>query len=161
MVKQETFMMLKPDAFSNDCVEDVLKELEEHGLHVEQSKVVKVDMDIMKVLLEHYKGVIDSMDKSFDFAGKLFTTFYYGPHYIMPMKVSYQGDKDIIAYSRELVGKTNPELADKETIRGAFSNDNYTKAEKDNRLVNNVIHASDSNESAIRELKIWHDILNS
>lgn len=161
MVKQETFMMLKPDAFSTDCVEDVLKQLEKHGLHVEQSKIVKVDMEIMKVLLEHYKDVIDNMDPSFDFVGKLFTTFYYGPHYIMPMKISYQGKEDIIEYSRNLVGKTNPELADKESIRGQFSKDNYTKAEQDKRLVNNVIHASDSKESAIRELAIWYHILNS
>lgn len=161
MVKQETFMMLKPDAFSNNCVEEVLKDLEEHGLHVELSKVVKVDMEIMKVLLEHYKGVIDTMDQSFDFAGKLFTTFYYGPHYIMPMKVTYQGKEDIITYSRELVGKTNPAQASKGTIRGDFSSDNYDQANAGHRLVNNVIHASDSKESANRELNIWQNILNS
>ena len=161
MVKQETFMMLKPDAFSTNCVDEVLKDLEENGLHVEQSKTVKVDMDTMKVLLEHYQGVIDTMDKSFDFAGKLFTTFYYGPHYIMPMKITYEGTEDIITYSRKLVGKTNPQQAEKGTIRGDFSDDNYDKADAGHRLVNNVIHASDSHESATRELNIWKDILNS
>lgn len=155
-MKQETFMMLKPDAFANNHQEDVIKVLQKHGLIVEKSKVITVDMEIMKVLLEHYKEVIDSMDKDFNFPGKLFNSFYYdGPHTIMPMKITYEGDKDIISYSRTLVGKTNPQVADKDSIRGMFSDDNYDKATHDVRLVNNVIHASDSKESSEREVKIW------
>lgn len=82
--------------------------------------------------------------------------FYFdGPHTIMPMKITYEGDEDIIAYTRKLAGKTNPQEADPESIRGKFSDDNYEKAEKAGRLVYNVIHASDSKESAKRELAIW------
>lgn len=155
-MKQYTYMMLKPDAFKNGKDEVIIKELENHGLHIEKSKKILVDMDIMKTLLEHYKGVIDNMNKEFNFPGKLFNSFYYeGPHYIMPLKVSYDQDEDIITYSRNLVGKTNPENADKESIRGKYSDDNYEKAGAANRLVNNVIHASDSHESAKIELAIW------
>lgn len=160
-MKQYTYMMLKPDAFENGKKEAILKELEALGLHVEASKEVEVTMEEMKVLLEHYRDVIDSMEKEFNFPGKLFNTFYYdGPHFIMPMKVSYEGEEDIIAYSRKHIGKTNPQEADKDTIRGKYSNDGYDKSGPENRLVYNLIHASDSQESAKRELWIWQEYLN-
>lgn len=155
-MKQYTFMMLKPDAYTNKCATNVIKDLESHGLTIEKRQELVVNMDIMKVLLEHYKAVIDEMGKDFNFPGKLFNSFYYdGPHQILPMMVSYEGEENIITYTRELVGKTNPQGAAKGTIRATYSNDNYDKAGSANRLVNNVIHASDSEESAKRELAIW------
>lgn len=159
-MKQRTFMMLKPDAFASGHAEDIIKDLEEHGLKIEHSAKVSVTMEDMKTLIEHYEQVIDSMDKGFNFPGKLFNSFYYdGPHMIMPMEVSYEGEEDIIPYTRTLVGKTNPQEADKGTIRGDYSDDSYDKAGKEVRLVNNVIHASDSHENAERELKIWEKYL--
>lgn len=159
-MKQRTFMMLKPDAFATGHAKDVMNDLEEHGLHIEKTKELIVDMDVMKTLLEHYQGVIDEMSKNFDFPGKLFNSFYYeGPHTIRPMLVSYDEEEDIIAYSRALVGKTNPKDAAPDTIRGKYSHDDYDQAGKEWRLVNNVIHASDSKESAERELLIWASYL--
>lgn len=155
-MKQMTFIMLKPDAYAGGNAVQVCQDLESHGLHIEKQAELIVTMDVMKTLLDHYQGVIDTMSKDFDFPGKLFNSFYYdGPHWIKPMMVSYEGEEDIIAYSRALVGKTNPKDAGKDTIRGKYSEDDYDKATKDWRLVNNVIHASDSKESADRELKIW------
>lgn len=159
-MSQTTFMMLKPDAFSSGNKEAILKVLENHGLRIVRCKEITVDMEIMKILLEHYKEVIDGMDSTFNFPGKLFNSFYYnGPHHIMPMEIAYDGEEDIIAYSRNLVGKTNPEAAHKASIRGMFSDDNYDKATKAIRLVNNVIHASDSLASAKRELTIWNAVI--
>lgn len=159
-MKQTTFMMLKPDAFTKDKQTAIIDTLQKHGLIVEKSKEIEVDMDIMKILLEHYHEVIDQMSKDFNFPGKLFNTFYYdGPHKIMPMKIIYEGAESIIPYSRALIGKTNPQDADRTSIRGMYSDDNYDKAGADNRLVNNLIHASDSEESALRELAIWQAFL--
>lgn len=159
-MKQKTFLMLKPDAFANHHVEDVLEDLKQAGLCIERQKEVQVDMEVMKTLIEHYAGVIDSMDKDFNFPGKLFNSFYYdGPHYIMPMEVSYDGEEDIITLTRTLAGKTNPQDAEPNSIRGKYSDDSYDKASAGLRLVNNVIHASDSKESAERELKIWKKYL--
>ena len=58
-----------------------------------------------------------------------------------------------------MAGKTNPQEADPNSIRGKYSDDSYDKASAGVRLVNNVIHASDSKESAERELKIWEKYL--
>lgn len=159
-MKQYTFMMLKPDAFQEKKEKDILQMLENHQLHIESYQKLEVNMDVMKVLLEHYHEVIDNKGKDFNFPGRLFNTFYFdGPHYIMPMKISYDGDEDIITYSRKLVGKTNPIDALPNTIRGTFSQDSYQKADQYYRLVNNVIHASDSHDSVEKELKIWKQYL--
>lgn len=158
-MKQYTFMMLKPDAFQKNAEKEVVNFLEEHDLHVEESRIVNVDMEIMKVLLDHYHGVIDEMPQSFNYTGKMFNTFYYGKQRIMPMIVSYEGNEDVIAYSRKLVGATNPANAEKGTIRNMFSDDNYDKAGSENRLVNNVIHASDSKESAEKEIELWKKVI--
>lgn len=155
-MKQYTYMMLKPDAFENDKKDKILQMIEDHGLKIESVKEIKVDMDVMKTLLEHYHQVIDDKGKTFNFPARLFNTFYFdGPHYIMPMKVSYEGKEDIISYSRQLVGKTNPKEAAPDSIRGKMSQDSYELSNQQYRLVNNIIHASDSHESAQKELNIW------
>ncbi|AMC94538.1 nucleoside diphosphate kinase [Erysipelothrix larvae] len=160
MTKQTTFLMLKPDAFRSNHQEDILKRLKGAHLVIESSKTVNVDLDVMKTLIEHYGEVIDKMDPAFNFPGKLFNSFYYyGPHTIMPMCVSYSGDEDIIEYTRKLVGATSPANAAEGTIRGDLSDDDYDKAGAQNRLVNNLIHASDSFESKERELTLWREYL--
>ncbi|HLV49910.1 MAG TPA: nucleoside-diphosphate kinase, partial [Erysipelothrix sp.] len=51
--------------------------------------------------------------------------------------------------------------ADRGTLRNMFSHDNYEIADREERLVENVIHASDSHESAKRELHLWSEYLNA
>lgn len=58
-MKQYTYMMLKPDAFVDGKKEKVIQELEKYGLHVESSCLLEVDMEVMKILLDHYQQVID------------------------------------------------------------------------------------------------------
>lgn len=155
---QETYMMIKPDGFEHR--EAIYKFLKEKGLIVKNYKEVKTNMEVMKLLLSHYETVIDEKGKDFDFVGRLFNSFYFGDFNIVPMHIQYDGEEDIIEYTRRLVGKTNPQAAAEGTIRHMFSNDNYDLAGIDHRLVNNVIHASDSNESAKKELEIWKDYID-
>ena len=86
-------------------------------------------------------------------------SFYFGDFSIVPLHVTYDGEEDIIEKTRTLAGATNPQDAKENTIRNLYSDDNYEKADRDERLVNNVIHASDSHESAQRELNIWKNYL--
>lgn len=154
---QKTFMMIKPDGIENK--DEIMKILKENGLKIEKTREINVDMSIMQVLLDHYKEVIDDMGKEFNFVGKMFNSFYFGDFKIIPMEVSYAGDGDIITLTRNLVGETNPASAELGTLRSTFSDDSYDKADEEDRLLNNVIHASDSEESAKKELKLWGVIL--
>lgn len=159
-MKQLTFMMLKPDAFESGVSNLILSDLHEHGLIIEKSRELNVSLDTMKILIEHYQPLIDKMPVEFDFPGKLFKSFYYqGTKKIMPMIVSYEGDEDIIKLTRSLIGKTDPQEADKHTIRGSYSSDSYVMANQENRLVCNLIHAADSKEAAIREIALWNHVI--
>ncbi len=55
---------------------------------------------------------------------------------------------------RELIGKTDPSVAEKGTIRGDFANDSILKGNLERRSCRNVIHASDG-ESAPREIELF------
>ena len=156
IMKQRTFMMLKPDGAVSPLAENIQEEIRKSGCVIEKADKIKVDMEVMQTLLMHYKEVIDRMSPEFNYVGKLFNSFYYhGEHFLIPMVVSYDQSEDIIEVTRKLVGKTEPIQADPQSIRGKYSKDSYELAAKENRLVNNLIHASDSKESAERELQLW------
>ena len=57
---------------------------------------------------------------------------------------------------RKIIGATEPRQALPGTIRGDFiSIESYPVANEKNRVVRNLIHASDSKETAEKEIKIW------
>ena len=57
MMKQKTFMMLKPDAFTNQY-EEILKDLKAHGLKIEKQVKLEVDMDVMKTYKRYDKPLL-------------------------------------------------------------------------------------------------------
>lgn len=150
---QETFMMIKPDGIKHK--EDVLQRLQDEGLTIKKQKTIKTNMKIMQTLLVHYEEVIDRMGKDFNYVGKLFNSFYFGDYELILLHITYDKEDDIISKTRTLAGATNPQDAKENTLRNIYSDDNYEKADKEERLVNNVVHASDSKESAQKELKLW------
>lgn len=158
-MKQTTFLMIKPDGIKHQA--KIIEILTKNNLKIEIQNKYRVDINVIRTLLLHYHEVIDRMGKEFNYVGKMFNSFYFGDFEIIPMKVSYEGDEDIIELTRSLAGATNPEKADKGTLRNMFSNDNYEIADREARLVDNVIHASDSHESAERELRLWSEYLNA
>jgi nucleoside-diphosphate kinase len=62
---------------------------------------------------------------------------------------------DVINKVRTIVGDTAPSRAAPGTIRGDFSFDSYGLADVSGRPIQNLIHASDSPDSAKREIAIW------
>lgn len=147
--------MLKPDAYDFSQVDEILNELTKNGIQILQKKEIDVTWDVMKTLIDHYQIVIEEMPKDFYFCGKMFNSFYANPcKKIMIIRATTQ-HKDDIGFIRKVIGATNPVDADCDTIRGKYSDDSYEKAMLNHRLVQNRIHASDSRESAKRELLLW------
>ena len=62
---------------------------------------------------------------------------------------------DVIAKVRLMVGGTAPNTALPGTIRGDYAFDSYGLADTSGRPLQNLIHASDSKESANREITVW------
>jgi len=129
---ERTYLMLKPDAVANKHVGDILARFERVGLTLERIELTRVTPEqAAKNYAEHkgkpfYDGLIDYIT-----SGPVVKMIVSGP--------------DAVSIARKLMGPTDPKEAAPGTIRGDFG------------LVMdaNVIHGSDSVESAEREIAIF------
>ena len=129
---QTTFIFIKPDAVQRGLAGKILARFEDKGLSFVGIKLVQVSEDLAK---QHYA---EHAEKPF-FPGLLkFITS-------SPVLACAIQGPNAIAVCRNLIGATNGQKADPGTIRGDFGMSG----------ANNMIHGSDSPESAQRELALW------
>ena len=132
MAVQKTYTMIKPDGVRNGHIGEIINRFERAGLKIEEMRLEMVTPAQAKAnYAEHegkpfYDGLIDYVTS--------------GP--VVKMVVSGEG---AVAKVRALMGSTNPAEAAPGTIRGDFG---LTMDE-------NVIHGSDSTESAEREIGVF------
>jgi len=129
---ENTFVMLKPDAVSRRLIGKILSRFEEKGLQIIAVKLLQINEDLAK---QHYK---EHEEKPF--FNDLVSYITSSPSFAMVI----EGD-DAISLIRKIVGATNPKEADFGTIRGDFAMD----------MGRNIIHASDSPNSAEREISLF------
>ena len=70
------------------------------------------------------------------------------------MALVFQGPHAVDA-GRKIVGHTEPRQALMGTLRGDFSHDSYSLADKEKRVLRNLVHASGSVQEAEREIALW------
>lgn len=150
----KTFMMLKPDAVDRRLVDTIVNDLTKAGLKVERFDCMEVDLDIV---YEHYEELIERLDPKIRIKEKI--RHVYSGKYVVPMIITsddvYIKD-NIIKYTRNLIGATEPKSADIYSIRGKYGRDDtYEAADNENRMIHNLIHASDSSENAKKEINLW------
>lgn len=133
-MKQRTFTMLKPDAVKRRLTGEILTRFEKRGLKIIAAKTLMISEDLAKT---HYE---EHSDKPF--FNDLISYITSGPVFAMVL----EGD-DVISLVRKMVGATNPKEADIGTIRGDYGIDTGR----------NIVHASDSEESAKREIDLFFD----
>jgi nucleoside-diphosphate kinase len=126
---EKTFLMVKPDGVQRGLIGEIVKRFEQKGFQLVGSKLMVITKEQAEFHYAEHKG------KSF--YDDLVSFITSGPIFAMV----WQADQ-VIALSRIIVGKTNTLDADPGTIRGDF-------ALHTNR---NLIHGSDSPESAEREI---------
>lgn len=142
-----TFVMLKPDTVRRNLIYPVMHYFEQAGIYAKCFDIQLVDPSRIK---EHYA---EHIQKNGDWFERRVMGFFEN-HYVVPVILT--GSGDLIARVREIVGVTEPLKAHKGTIRGDLGlDDSYEKAGSEDRLVQNLIHASDCSEAARREAKIW------
>jgi nucleoside-diphosphate kinase len=131
-VEQKTYIMIKPDAVARGLVGRIIGRFEDTGL-----KLVRAEY-----------GVVTAEQAAANYAEHVGKPFYEGlVAYITSgpvMKLVLSGDS-AVAVCRKLMGATNPAEAAPGTIRGDFGL----------VLDANVVHGSDSPESAEREIAIF------
>lgn len=129
---EKTLVLIKPDAFKGHHTGDIIKLYEEKGLHLLAMRLMKMTKE---VAAKHYEEHIGR-----PYYKDLETFMLSGP--IVAMVLA--GD-DAIQKVRDLNGKTDPKEAAPGTIRQLYA---ASKGE-------NAVHASDSPESAAREIHIF------
>lgn len=137
---EQTYVMVKPDGVERGLIGEIVAKIEKKGIKLVAGKLIQIDR---KLAEQHYAEHIGK-----PFFEDLIGFITSGPVFAMVL----EGD-DVIKIARRMMGKTNPLEADAGTIRAEY-------ALHTNR---NVIHGSDSPESAKREIQLFfepHEILS-
>ncbi len=129
---ERTFIALKPDAVKRGLMGKIIQRIEDKGYKIIAMKMMNVPLELAA---KHYQEHFGK-----DFYGRLIEYITSGPVVAMVLE-----GENVILGTRHIVGKTNPDEADVGSIRADFC---MTKEY-------NSIHASDSIESAKREISLW------
>ncbi|MCL6610471.1 MAG: nucleoside-diphosphate kinase [Peptococcaceae bacterium] len=129
---ERTYLMIKPDGVQRGLIGEIISRFEKKGLKILGLKMLKISREMAE---RHYA----------EHAGKPF----FGPlvDYITsgPVVAMVVEGKDAISTAREMMGATNPLKAAPGTIRATYGMD----------VGRNIIHGSDSKDSADREISIF------
>jgi nucleoside-diphosphate kinase len=132
MAIERTFSIIKPDAVKKNAIGGVVAKLEEGGLRVIASRMVR--------LTEAQARAFYAVHKDRPFYGDLVKFMTEGPVVVQVL----EGENAILR-NREVMGATNPEKADAGTIRKLFG----TNIER------NAVHGSDAPETAAQEIAFF------
>jgi nucleoside-diphosphate kinase len=131
---EKTFLMVKPDGVQRNLIGEIVNRFERKGFQLVGAKLMQISNELAS---EHY-----GEHKERPFFGELVDFITSGPVFAMV----WEGE-NVIKTAREMMGKTNPADAAPGTIRGDFGV----------TVGKNVIHGSDSPESAEREINLFFD----
>ncbi|TAH83440.1 nucleoside-diphosphate kinase [Bacillus subtilis] len=129
---EKTFIMVKPDGVQRQLIGDILSRFERKGLQLAGAKLMRVTEQMAEKHYAEHQGK--------PFFGELVEFITSGPVFAMV----WEGE-NVIEVTRQLIGKTNPKEALPGTIRGDYGM----------FVGKNIIHGSDSLESAEREINIF------
>ena len=143
MAIQQSLVIIKPDGIVKSLTGNIITSLSETKLKIVGAKIVKVPKELAE---DHYKELKVKKPQVFDSAIKYIMG---GFHADRVLALVYHGE-DAIEKIRKVCGSTNPEDADPISIRGRYGRINSKTG-----VFENVIHASDSEKNAEREIKLW------
>lgn len=132
MEKEQTFIMIKPDAVQRGLIGDIISRFEKKGIKIVAMKMVDVDR---KLAEQHY-----AVHK-----GKPFfepTVEYITSSPVVAMVLEGINAIDMV---RGMMGKTNPQEAPLGTIRGDYGQ----------FIGRNIVHGSDGPDTAKKEINLW------
>ena len=135
---EETLVLIKPDGVARNLTGEIIRRIEAKGYSLVDLRLLQADRSLLaRHYAEHegkpfYEPLVEFMES--------------GP--IVAVRVA--GNRAIEGF-RALAGTTDPTTAAPGTIRGDLARDWGTKVQQ------NLVHGSDSPESAARELALWFD----
>ena len=129
---ENTFVMVKPDGVARGLVGEVIGRFERKGLKLTRIRVLTIDEDLAR---RHYAEHVER-----PFFPELLAFITVGP--VVAMEWS---GESAVSVARTLMGATDPKKAEPGTIRGDLGL----------AVTQNLVHGSDSPESATRELALF------
>ena len=127
-----TLILVKPDAFKRNLTGEIIARFERKGLRIVALKHMQMDSDLASQHYAEHEGK--------PFFGELVEFITSGPLVAMVL----EGHEAVVA-ARQVIGATNPLEATTGSIRGDYAVE----------VGQNMVHGSDSNESAEREAKLF------
>jgi nucleoside-diphosphate kinase len=134
MAAERTLVLIKPDAVRRGLAGEILRRFELRRLEIREARLLTVDRELAR---EHYAEHAEK-----PFFGELVEFITSGP----TLALVWEGE-GAIATVRTTIGATNPADAGPGTIRGDLALS----------MPDNLVHGSDSAESAAREISLWFD----
>ena len=134
MAAERTLVLIKPDAMRRGLAGEILRRFEARGLELKDAKLVNTDRALAE---EHYAEHAEK-----PFYGELVEFITSGSTLALVLE-----GEGAIATVRSTMGATNPADAGPGTIRGDLALS----------MPDNLVHGSDSPESAAREITLWFD----
>ena len=129
---EKTFVMLKPDTVQRNLAGEIISRLEKRGLKLVAIKMLRIDNELAEQHYGEHKGK--------PFFQSLVDFITSGPVIAM----IWEG-QNAVQVARNMMGNTDPQKAEPGTIRGDYAL--FTG--------NNIVHGSDSLESAAREIGLF------
>jgi nucleoside-diphosphate kinase len=133
---EETLVIVKPDGVARNLTGEILRRIEAKGYSLVDIRMLQADRELLDRHYDEHKGK--------PFFEPLVEFMQSGP--VVVLRVA--GNRVIEGF-RVLAGTTDPTTAAPGTIRGDFGRDWGLKVQQ------NLVHGSDSPESAARELALW------
>jgi len=129
---ERTFIMIKPDGVKRGLIADIIKRFEQRGYKLVAMKMIHPDDVLLNI---HYCDL-----RAKPFFTSLVKHISSGPVVAM----AWEG-KNVVKQGRQMLGETDPLKSKPGSIRGDFSID----------MGRNIIHGSDSVDSANAEIELW------
>jgi nucleoside-diphosphate kinase len=133
---EKTLLIIKPDITKKKLIGKIISILEENNLNIENLFMLKLKEEDARIFYKEHENK--------NFFNELI--FFMTSDKITTLILS---GEDIINTTRKLIGATNFKYAEKNSIRALFATS----------ITENAVHASDSKESANKEIKIILDII--
>ena len=132
MAVERTLILIKPDAMRRALAGEILRRFEARGLELRAAKLVRVDRDLAE---RHY-----AVHREKPFFGELVDFITSGATLALVLE-----GEGAIAMCRTTIGATNPADAVPGSIRGDLALS----------MPDNLVHGSDSAETAAEEIELW------
>jgi nucleoside-diphosphate kinase len=132
MAVERTLILAKPDAIARSLAGEILARFERRGLTLRAARLLVAPRELGET---HY-----AEHREKPFFGELVEFITSGPTLAFVLE-----GEGVVATARRTIGATNPAAADPGSLRGDFAL----------AMPNNLVHGSDSPESAEREIALW------